>query len=61
MNTFSDSAATALRLITQFDPVLLSIVARSLAVSATACALAYGLGLVPVSYTHLTLPTNREV
>lgn len=46
MNTFSDSAATAFRLITQFDPVLLSIVARSLAVSATACALAYGLGLV---------------
>lgn len=46
MNTFSDSAATALRLITQFDPVLLSIVARSLAVSATACAIAYGLGVV---------------
>lgn len=46
MNTFSDSAATALRLITHFDPVLLSIVARSLAVSATACALAYGLGLL---------------
>ena len=21
----------------------------------------YGLGVMPVSYTHLTLPTNREV
>ena len=21
----------------------------------------YGIGLTPVSYTHLTLPTNREV
>ena len=24
-------------------------------------SLAAGLGLYPVSYTHLTLPTNREV
>ena len=40
MNTFADSALTALALITAADPVLLSIVARSLAVSASACALA---------------------
>jgi tungstate transport system permease protein len=46
MNTFSDSAATAFALISGGDPVLLSIVARSLAVSAAACALACGLGLL---------------
>jgi tungstate transport system permease protein len=46
MNTFSDSAATALKLIAGADPVLLSIVARSLAVSATACILACGAGML---------------
>ena len=45
MNTFSESAATALALIAGADPTLLAIVVRSLAVSATACALACGLGL----------------
>jgi tungstate transport system permease protein len=45
MTTFYDSAATALELAASFDPVLLSIVHRSLAVSATACALACLLGL----------------
>ncbi len=46
MNTFSESAATALRLITGFDPTLLAIVGRSLGVSATACALACVGGLL---------------
>jgi tungstate transport system permease protein len=46
MNTFSDSAATALGLIAGADPQLSSIVLRSLAVSATACAIACALGLV---------------
>lgn len=46
MTTFTDSAHTALQLITSMEPALLSIVGRSLAVSATACALACGLGLV---------------
>jgi tungstate transport system permease protein len=46
MSTFTESAATALQLITSLDPVLLAIVGRSLAVSATACALACGAGLV---------------
>ncbi|MEO7547945.1 MAG: ABC transporter permease [Ramlibacter sp.] len=46
MNTFSDSAATALALIAGADPLLFSIVLRSLAVSATACALACGAGLL---------------
>ena len=46
MNTFSESAATALRLIAGADPQLVSIVARSLAVSALACALACAAGLL---------------
>jgi tungstate transport system permease protein len=46
MDGFSASMAAALGLLADFDPALVSIVARSLAVSATACALACGLGLV---------------
>jgi tungstate transport system permease protein len=46
MNTFAQSIGTAMQLIAGFDPLLLSIVGRSLTVSATACALAYALGLV---------------
>jgi tungstate transport system permease protein len=46
MSTFTESAATALQLIASLDPALLSIVGRSLAVSATACAIACALGLV---------------
>ena len=45
MTTFTDSAATALQLIVSADAALLAIVGRSLAVSATACALACVLGL----------------
>jgi tungstate transport system permease protein len=50
MNTFADSAATAWRLVVSADPALAAIVARSLAVSALACALACGLGLVAGSW-----------
>ncbi|RZJ24506.1 MAG: ABC transporter permease subunit [Haliea sp.] len=46
MNTFSDSISTAFALITSFDPLLGSIVLRSLAVSACACLLACSAGLV---------------
>jgi len=46
MTTFTDSAQTALHLITSLDTGLLAIVARSLSVSATACAIACGLGLI---------------
>lgn len=46
MNSFSDSAATALQLILSGDAGLWTIVSRSLAVSATACLLACGLGLL---------------
>jgi tungstate transport system permease protein len=45
MNTFTDSAATALALVAGLDPMLLSIVTRSLAVSGAACALACCIGL----------------
>ncbi|MGE0099562.1 MAG: ABC transporter permease [Hydrogenophaga sp.] len=46
MNTFSDSLVTALQLVLSGDPGLWTVVMRSLAVSATACLLACGLGLV---------------
>jgi tungstate transport system permease protein len=46
MNSFTDSATTALALMASLDPALVAIVLRSLAVSATACALACTLGMV---------------
>ncbi len=46
MTSFSDSFATALQLILSLDSSLLAIVVRSLSVSATACLLACGLGLI---------------
>ena len=46
MSTLSESASTALQLTLSFDPVLWSIVGRSLSVSATACLIACGMGLV---------------
>jgi len=46
MNSFSDSAATALSLIANLDPSLVTIVLRSLAVSGASCALACGIGMV---------------
>jgi tungstate transport system permease protein len=45
MNGFSESLSTAVQLLFSGDPLLWQIVQRSLAVSATACALACGLGL----------------
>ena len=46
MATLTESASTALQLVAACDPTLLSIVWRSLAVSATACLLACKLGIV---------------
>ena len=46
MNTFSDSAVTAFSLLTQLDPMLAGIVARSLGVSACATLLACVTGLL---------------
>ncbi|MFZ9573372.1 MAG: ABC transporter permease [Limnohabitans sp.] len=45
MSTVSQSLHTAVELVVQLDPTLLSIVGRSLAVSALACALSCGVGL----------------
>ena len=46
MNTFFDSARTALELITTLNPGLWSIVGRSLAVSATACLIGCAMGVL---------------
>ncbi len=46
MNTFSDSVTTALQLVLSGDPGLWAVVMRSLSVSAMACLLACGLGLM---------------
>ena len=46
MNTLYDSVGTALNLIFNWDPLLWSVVMRSVAVSATACLLAYAVGVV---------------
>ena len=46
MNTFSDSAVTAFSLIASLDPQFAAIVGRSLAVSASACLIACGAGLL---------------
>ena len=45
MNTLLDSVITALHLIWDLDSTLWSVVVRSVAVSATACLLAYVLGV----------------
>jgi len=46
MNTFQDSLVRSLELVAGADPMLLSIVTRSLAVSATACLIGCAIGLV---------------
>ena len=46
MSTLTESAATALQLTFSAEPALWTIVGRSLSVSATACLLACGAGLV---------------
>jgi len=45
MSTLTQSVATALQMISTFDPALWTIVGRSLAVSGAACLLACGVGL----------------
>jgi tungstate transport system permease protein len=45
MNTFQESLARALQLVAAADPLLISIVARSLAVSGAACIVGCALGL----------------
>ena len=59
MNTFSESIGTALALIASFDPALRTVVVRSLAVSATACLMAYGLGVVLGAWLGVSRFTGR--
>ncbi len=61
MNTFSDSAVTAVELILSGDASLWAIVTRSLAVSATACLLACGLGLLLGAWLAVARFAGRSV
>ncbi|WP_372662380.1 ABC transporter permease [Hydrogenophaga sp.] len=61
MNTFSDSVLTALRLVLSGDPALWSVVFRSLAVSAMACVIACGLGLLLGSLLAVSRFRGRPV
>lgn len=60
MDTFTDSAATALALLIELDPTLLAIVGRSLGVSATACVIACGLGLPLGAWLGVTRFIGRD-
>lgn len=59
MNSFQDSVARALELIAGADPMLLSIVGRSLAVSGVACAIACVFGLVLGAWLGVTRFAGR--
>lgn len=61
MNAFSDSLATAWQLMFTVDPVLWSVVGRSLAVSGLACALASGAGLVLGAWLGVARFRGREL
>ena len=61
MTTFTDTALTSLRLLTEFDPLLWSIVGRSLWVSVLATALACGLGLMLGSWLGVARFAGRDV
>ncbi len=61
MNTFTDSARTALQLITSFDATLWSIVARSLAVSSTACLIGCAIGMAVGAWLGVARFRGRQV
>ena len=61
MSTFTESAATALQLITAADAGLGAIVSRSLAVSASACLLACAFGLVAGAWLGAVRFAGRDV
>jgi tungstate transport system permease protein len=61
MSTFTDSVLTALQLILAFDAALLAIVGRSLAVSATACAIACVAGVVLGAWLGVARFAGRDV
>ncbi len=61
MNTLTESALTALRLIFSLDPTLLAIVGRSLAVSSTACLIACLVGLAAGAWLGVARFTGRGI
>ena len=61
MTTFTQSAATALQLITSADTGLLAIVGRSLSVSASACLLSCVFGLVAGAWLGALRFAGRDV
>ena len=61
MTTFTDTALTSLQLLTQFDPLLWSIVGRSLWVSVLATVLACSLGLVLGAWLGVSRFEGRDV
>ena len=61
MNTFSDSAVTALHLITSLDPGLWTIAGRSLGVSATACFLGCLAGIALGAFLGVSKFAGRSV
>ncbi len=61
MNTFSTSISTAFSLITSLDPLLASIVLRSLAVSACACVIACSAGLLLGAWLGVARFAGRAV
>jgi len=60
MNTLSESLHTALMLVLAGDAGLWTVVARSLAVSATACLIACGLGLMLGAWLAVSRFTGRQ-
>ena len=61
MNSITESAASALRLVFELDPVLMGTVGRSLSVSVTASLLASALGLVAGGWLGVSRFKGREV
>ncbi|MES2401739.1 MAG: ABC transporter permease [Pseudomonadota bacterium] len=61
MSSLGDSAQAAWRLVVSADPVLLSIVARSLALSASASAIAFAIGSVLGSWLAVSRFAGRQV
>ncbi len=61
MTTFTDTALTSLQLLTQFDPLLWSIVGRSLWVSVLATVLACSFGLVLGAWLGVSRFAGRDV
>jgi tungstate transport system permease protein len=59
MNTLTDSALTALQLLSSFDPGLWSIAWRSLGVSASACVIGCSLGIALGAYIGVAQFTGR--